>query len=133
MNYWLVKSEPDVYSWEDLIKDKKTTWDGVRNFQARNNLKAMKKGDLALFYYSNEGKAIVGIAKISKESFPDPTDSNWVAVELKPKTKLKNSVELATIKKDKRLERMVLVTNSRLSVQPVKPEEFDWILALSEK
>jgi predicted RNA-binding protein with PUA-like domain len=133
MNYWLVKSEPDVYSWEDLIKDKKTTWDGVRNFQARNNLKSMKKGDLALFYYSNEGKAIVGIAKISKESFPDPTDSNWVAVELKPKTKLKNSVELATIKKDKRLERMVLVTNSRLSVQPVKPEEFDWILALSEK
>ncbi|MFN7260864.1 MAG: EVE domain-containing protein [Cyclobacteriaceae bacterium] len=133
MNYWLVKSEPDVYSWEDLIKDKKTTWDGVRNFQARNNLKSMKKGDLALFYYSNEGKAIVGIAKISQESFPDPTDSNWVAVELKPKTKLKNSVELATIKKDKRLERMVLVTNSRLSVQPVKPEEFDWILALSEK
>ncbi|MCA6378100.1 MAG: EVE domain-containing protein [Cytophagales bacterium] len=133
MNYWLVKSEPDVYSWEDLIKDKKTTWDGVRNFQARNNLKSMKKGDLALFYYSNEGKAIVGITEISKESFPDPTDSNWVAVELKPKTKLKNSVELATIKKDKRLERMVLVTNSRLSVQPVKPEEFDWILALSEK
>jgi predicted RNA-binding protein with PUA-like domain len=115
------------------MKDKKTTWDGVRNFQARNNLKAMKKGDLALFYYSNEGKAIVGISEISKESFPDPTDSNWVAVELKPKTKLKNSVELATIKKDKRLERMVLVTNSRLSVQPVKPEEFDWILALSEK
>ncbi len=133
MNYWLVKSEPDVYSWDDLMKDKKTTWDGVRNFQARNNLKAMKKGDLALFYYSNEGKAIVGIAEISKESFPDPNDPNWVAVELKPKTKLKNPVELATIKKDKHLERMVLVTNSRLSVQPVKPEEFDWILALSEK
>jgi len=133
MNYWLVKSEPDVYSWDDLVKDKKTTWDGVRNFQARNNLKAMKKGDLAFFYYSNEGKAIVGIAEVIKEAFADPNDPNWVAVELKPKTKLKTSVELATIKADKRLVSMVLVNNSRLSVQPVKLEEFDLILALSEK
>jgi predicted RNA-binding protein with PUA-like domain len=133
MNYWLVKSEPDVYSWDDLVKDKKTTWDGVRNFQARNNLKAMKKGDLAFFYYSNEGKAIVGIAEVIKEAFADPNDPNWVAVELKPKTKLKTPVELATIKADKRLVSMVLVNNSRLSVQPVKLEEFDLILALSEK
>ncbi len=133
MNYWLVKSEPDVYSWDDLLKDKKTTWDGVRNFQARNNLKAMKKGDLAFFYYSNAGKAIVGIAEVSKEAFPDPKDSNWVAVELKPKTKLKEPVALGTIKADKALANMVLVNNSRLSVQPVKPDEFDRILTLAEE
>ena len=133
MNYWLVKSEPDVYSWEDLVKEKTAVWDGVRNFQARNNLKAMKKGDLAFFYYSNEGKAIIGIAEVSKEAFPDPKDNNWAAVELKPNKKLKNPVELATIKADKRLASMVLVNNSRLSVQPVKPEEFDLVIALSEK
>jgi predicted RNA-binding protein with PUA-like domain len=133
MNYWLVKSEPNVYSWDDLVKDKKTMWDGVRNFQARNNLKAMKKGDLAFFYYSNEGKAIVAVTEVCREAFPDPKDANWVAVELKPKTKLKKPIDLATIKADKRLANMVLVNNSRLSVQPVKPEEFDWILALSEK
>ena len=133
MNYWLVKSEPDVYSWEDLVKEKKAVWDGVRNFQARNNLKAMKKGDLAFFYYSNEGKAIIGIAEVSKEAFPDPKDNNWAAVELKPNKKLKNPVELATIKADKRLASMVLVNNSRLSVQPVKPEEFDLVIALSEE
>jgi predicted RNA-binding protein with PUA-like domain len=133
MNYWLVKSEPNVYSWDDLVKDKKTMWDGVRNFQARNNLKAMKKGDLAFFYYSNEGKAIVAVTEVCREAFPDPKDANWVAVELKPKAKLKKPIDLATIKADKRLANMVLVNNSRLSVQPVKPEEFDWILALSEK
>ncbi len=133
MNYWLVKSEPDVYSWEDLLKDKSTVWDGVRNFQARNNLKAMKKGDLAFFYYSNEGKAIIAIAEISKEAFPDPKDTNWVAVELKPKKKLKAAVTLAAIKADKALSGMVLINNSRLSVQPVKPEEFDYIVSLSEK
>lgn len=133
MNYWLVKSEPDVYSWDDLVKDKKTTWDGVRNFQARNNLKAMKKGDLTFFYYSNQGKAIVAIAEVCKEAFPDAIDNNWVAVELKPKTKLKKPVALATIKADKALANMVLVNNSRLSVQPVKPDEFDRILALAEE
>jgi predicted RNA-binding protein with PUA-like domain len=132
MNYWLVKSEPDVYSWEDLLKDKSTVWDGVRNFQARNNLKAMKKGDLAFFYYSNEGKAIIGVTEISKEAFPDPKDPNWVAVELKPKRKLRTEITLAAIKADKKLASMVLINNSRLSVQPVKPEEFDYILALSE-
>lgn len=133
MNYWLVKSEPDVYSWEDLVKDKKTTWDGVRNFQARNNLKAMKKGDLAFFYYSNEGKAIMAIVEVSKEAFPDPKDAHWVAVEIKPQALLKSPVSLATIKADKKLDSMALVTHSRLSVQPVKPEEFDYIIALSEK
>jgi predicted RNA-binding protein with PUA-like domain len=133
MNYWLVKSEPDVYSWEDLLKDKSTVWDGVRNFQARNNLKAMKKGDLAFFYYSNEGKAIIAIAEISKEAFPDPKDPNWVAVELKPKKKLKSAITLSAIKADKALSGMVLINNSRLSVQPVKPEEFDYIVSLSEK
>jgi predicted RNA-binding protein with PUA-like domain len=113
MNYWLMKSEPDVYSWDDLVRDKKTVWEGVRNYQARNNLKAMKKGDLAFFYHSNEGKAIVGIAKIVKEFYPDPSDNEWSVV-------------------DKRLTDMALVRVSRLSVQPVKKEEFDMVLALSE-
>jgi len=133
MNYWLVKSEPDTYSWDDLVKDKKTVWDGVRNFQARNNLKSMKKGDSVLFYHSNEGKEIVGIAKVAKEGYPEPKDNDWVAVDLAPDKKLKNPVTLAQIKADKRLSNMVLVKASRLSVQPVKAEEFDIILALSEK
>lgn len=133
MNYWLVKSEPDTYSWDDLVKDKKTIWDGVRNFQARNNLKSMKKGDSVLFYHSNEGKEIVGIAKVAKEGYPEPKDNDWVAVDLAPDKKLKNPVTLAQIKADKRLSDMVLVKASRLSVQPVKAEEFDIILALSEK
>lgn len=133
MNYWLMKSEPSVYSYDDLAKDKKTTWDGVRNYTARNNLKAMKKGDMALFYHSMEDKAVVGIAKISKEFFPDPKDENWVAVEIAPFKKLKNPVTLAQIKADKRLANMALVKLSRLSVQPVKPEEFDMVLELSEQ
>ncbi len=133
MNYWLIKSEPDVYSWDNLIYDKKTTWDGVRNYQARNNLNAMKRGDLAFFYYSNEGKAIMGIVEVSKEAFPDPKDKNWIAVEFKPKMKLKKPVSLITIKSDLRLLEMVLVKNSRLSVQPVKQEEFDCVIELSEK
>ncbi len=132
MNYWLVKSEPSTFSWDDLVRDKKTVWDGVRNFQARNNLKAMKKGDLAFFYHSNEDKAIVGISKIIKEGYPEPKDNNWVAVDIAPDRKLKNPVTLAQIKADKRLANMVLVKASRLSVQPVKSEEFDLILALSE-
>ena len=132
MNYWLVKSEPSTYSWSDLQKDKKTTWDGVRNFQARNNLKEMKKGDLLLFYHSNEDKAVIGIAKVSKEQFPDPKDKDWIAVEIAPERKLKNPVTLAQAKADKNLSDMVLVKSSRLSVQPVKREEFDWIINLSE-
>lgn len=132
MNYWLMKSEPDVYSWDDLVRDKKTVWEGVRNYQARNNLKAMKKGDLAFFYHSNEGKAIVGIAKIVKESYPDSSDNEWSVVDIAPDKKLKTPVTLAQIKADKRLTDMALVRVSRLSVQPVKKEEFDMVLALSE-
>ena len=132
MNYWLVKSEPGTFSWDDLVRDKKTVWDGVRNFQARNNLKNMKKGDLAFFYHSGEDKAIVGIGKIIKEGYPEPQDNNWIAVDIAPDKKLKKPVTLAQIKADKRLVSMVLVKASRLSVQPVKAEEFDLILALSE-
>lgn len=132
MNYWLMKSEPSTYSWTDLQKDKKTGWDGVRNFTARNNLKAMKKGDLAFIYHSNEDKAIIGIAKIIKEAYPDPKDKDWVLVDIAPERQLKNPVSLAQVKADKRFADMVLVKVSRLSVQPVKPEEFDMIVALSE-
>ena len=133
MNYWLMKSEPDTYAWSDLEKDKKTVWDGVRNFQARNNLKEMKKGDLAFFYHSNIDKAVVGIAKISKEAFADPKDAAWIAVEISPVAKLKKPISLADVKQHKMLAEMVLVKNSRLSVQPVKKEEFDLIIGLSEE
>lgn len=134
MAYWLVKSEPSTYSWEQLIKDKKTIWDGVRNYAARNNLKAMKKGEQAFYYHSNEGMEIVGIAQIAKEFFQDPTteDANWVSVELKPLKKLKNPVGLQSIKVHKKLSDMALVKNSRLSVQPVTEEEWKLILELSE-
>lgn len=134
MNYWLVKSEPFKYSFEQLLKDKSTFWDGVRNYQARNNLRAMKKGDLVLFYHSNEGKEVVGVAKVTKESYQDPTteDPNWVVVEIAPYKKLKKSVGLDQIKKDKRLENMALIKQSRLSVMPVKREEFDLVLELGE-
>lgn len=132
MNFWLMKTEPSTFSWDDLVRDKKTGWDGVRNFQARNNLKAMKKGDQAFIYHSNDDKAIVGIAKITKEGFPDPKDDEWTAVEIAPVRKLKNPITLAQIKGDKRLANMVLVKASRLSVQPVRSEEFDQIISLSE-
>lgn len=132
MNYWLVKSEPGTFSWDDLVRDKKTVWDGVRNFQARNNLKNMKKGDLTFFYHSGEDKAIVGIAKIVREGYPEPKDNNWIAVDIASDKKLKKPVTLAQIKADKRLADMVLVRASRLSVQPVKADEFDLIMALSE-
>ena len=132
MNYWLLKTEPDTFSWDDLVRDKKTGWDGVRNFQARSHLKAMKKGDLAFVYHTGEEKSVVGIAKITKENYPDPKDNEWVAVEIAPVNKLKNPVTLAQIKADKRFTNMVLVKASRLSVQPVKKEEFDMIVALSE-
>jgi len=133
MNYWLMKSEPSVYSWDDLARDKKTAWEGVHNYQARNNLKAMKKGDLVLIYHSMDDKAVVGIAKIVKEHYPDPTDETWVLVDIAPEKKLKKPVTLAQIKADARFNTMVLVKSSRLSVQPVRPEEFDLIVALSEE
>ncbi|MFY9309669.1 MAG: EVE domain-containing protein [Bacteroidia bacterium] len=133
MQYWLVKSEPFKYSWEQFVKDKKAVWDGVRNYAARNNMRAMKKGDLVLFYHSNEGLAIVGIAKVVKEAYQDPTteDTAWSVVEIAPFKALKKPVTLAEIKADKKLSEMQLVKLSRLSVSAVKAHEFDHILALS--
>jgi predicted RNA-binding protein with PUA-like domain len=132
MNYWLIKSEPFKYSWDQFFKDKSTLWDGVRNYAARNNLKAMKKGDLALFYHSNEGLCVVGIAKVIKEHYQDPTteDAAWVVVDFSPYKKLKKPVSLADIKKDELLKNMQLVKQSRLSVSAVTQEEFDKILLL---
>ena len=121
MQYWLMKSEPSAYSWEQLLKDGKTNWSGVRNFQAAANLKAMKKGDHAFFYHSNEGLAVVGIAEIVKEAYPDPSDKTgkFVQVDVKPVAPLKEPVTMAEIKATPGLADMVLVKNSRLSVQPV--------------
>ena len=129
--YWLVKSEPFKYSWEDFVRDGSTYWDGVRNYQARNNLKAMRKGDLVLYYHSNEGKAVVGIATVTKEFYQDPTtdDERWVVVDLKPVRALKNPVTLVDIKTDDRLREMALIRQSRLSVMPVNEGEFDVIVA----
>ncbi len=133
MATWLVKSEPSVYSWDQLVKDKKTSWDGVRNYAARIHLRAMKKGDEVLFYHSNEGMEIVGIAKVSKVAYQDPTtdDDRWSSVELKAFKKLKKPVSLAQIKANKKLQGMALVRIGRLSVQPVTEEECKEILALS--
>jgi predicted RNA-binding protein with PUA-like domain len=133
MAYWLVKSEPFKYSWDQFVKDKKTFWDGVRNYAARIHLKAMKKGDEVLFYHSNEGKEIVGIAKVIKEFYQDPTteDDAWVVVDLKPVKKLKQPVSLDAIKKDKRLTNMALVRLGRLSVQPVTDEEWKIVMEMA--
>ena len=133
MSYWLVKSEPFKYSWDQFVADKKTFWDGVRNYGARNNLKAMKKGDEVLFYHSNQGVEIVGIAKVVKEFYQDPTteEKAWVVVDLKPVKKLKNPVPLAMVKVEKRLANMDLVRLGRLSVQTVKPEEWDVVMELA--
>lgn len=133
MAYWLVKSEPSTYGWDHLKKDKQTSWDGVRNYAARNHLKAMKKGDEVLYYHSNEGTEIVGIAKVAKEHYPDPTtdDTNWVVVDLKPVRTLKKPVNLAQIKADKRLVDMALVRLGRLSVQPVTDKEWEIIMELA--
>ena len=132
MNYWLVKTEPDTYSWDDLVKEKVGTWDGVRNFQARSNMKAMKNGDQVFVYHTGDEKSVIGIAKVVKEPYPEPKDKDWVAVDLSAGKKLKNPVSLSQIKSDKRLANMVLVRASRLSVQPVKPEEWDLVISLSE-
>ena len=135
MNYFLVKSEPFKYSWQRFLEDKQTFWDGVRNYQARNNLQAMKKGDLVLFYHSNEGKEVVGIAKVVKEAYQDPTttDERWVVVDLAPVETLKNPVTLETIKSDEQLEDIALVRQGRLSVMPLKQEEFDRIVQLGSE
>ena len=135
MAYWLVKSEPFKYSWDQFVKDKKTFWDGVRNYAARNNLKPMKKGEQVLYYHSNEGVEVVGIAEVVKEFYQDPTtpDDAWVVVDLKPVKKLKKTVPLAVIKADPRLANMALVKLSRLSVQPVTEQEWKVILELAEE
>ena len=133
MNYWLLKTEPDSYSWDDLVKDKKTVWDGVRNFQARSNMKKMEKGDTVFIYHTGGEKAIVGEAQVTRSAFPDPKEPDWVVVELSPGKPLKEPVSLAQIKSDKRLSDMVLVRASRLSVQPVKPSEYEIISGLSAK
>ncbi|WP_367330026.1 EVE domain-containing protein [Sphingobacterium multivorum] len=135
MQYFLVKSEPFKYSWEQFNKDGRTFWDGVRNYQARNNIKAMKEGDLVLFYHSNEGKEVVGVAKVVKEFYQDPTtdDERWVVVDLAPVETLKKSVTLEAIKADAQLQDIALVRQGRLSVMPLKPEEFDRILALGNE
>ncbi len=133
MAYWLVKSEPSVYSFDQLLKDKKTMWDGVRNYGARNNLRDMKKGDKLLYYHSNEGVAIVGIAEVVKEHYPDPTtDADaWVVVDIKPVKKLKQPVTLAQVKAEASLADMDLVRLGRLSVQRVKAEEWAQVMKMA--
>ncbi len=132
MQYWLVKSEPEAYSWANLVKDGKTSWTGVRNFQARNNILQMKTGDPVLFYHSVSEKAVVGLAKVAREAYPDPTtdDTRWQTVDLVPARDFKTNVTLDQIKQDTRLENIALLRQSRLSVMPLKPEEYEIILGL---
>lgn len=132
MNYWMVKQEPDAYSWDDFVAEGKTDWTGVRNYQARNNLKAMKKGDKVLFYHSNIGKEVVGVAVVSKPEFPDPTDEKWVAVELTPSKKLKKPVGLAAMKANLALVNLGLIRQSQLSVIAVTKDEFEEIVSMSK-
>ncbi len=133
-SYWLMKSEPDVYSWDDLVAEGVGTWDGVRNYTARNNMRAMQPGDQVFFYHSNIGVEIVGIAEITESNIPDPTDETgrWSAVRLKPVRKLARPVTLKEIKADPALVDMDLLTKFRLSVSAVKPSEWDHILRLAE-
>ncbi len=132
--HWLVKSEPSKYSWDDLVKDGSTYWDGVRNYQARNNLREMKVGDYALYYHSNEGKEVVGVAKVTRSAYPDPTtdDDRWVVVDVAPVKPLTVSVPLAQIKADPQLRKIPLVTHSRLSVMPLEKSDFERILELGK-
>ena len=134
MNYWLVKSEPGAYSWDDFVKLGRDHWDGVRNYQARNNMKSMKVDDEVLFYHSVNEKQIVGVAKVVKEFYPDPTteDERWGVVDLVPVRKLKMPVTLVEIKNDERLSEIALIRNSRLSVMPIKKEHYEIILSKSE-
>lgn len=133
MNYWLVKSEPETYSWAMLVKEGRTAWTGVRNFAARNNLRAMKPGDAVLFYHSGEGKEVVGLAKVVKAAYPDPTamEGDWSCVDLAPVKALAKPVNLATIKTDKTLKEMALVRQSRLSVVPLDENQFNRVLELA--
>ena len=132
--YWLMKSEPFKYPWDQLVRDGSTYWDGVRNYEARNNLAAMKRGDLALYYHSNEGKEVVGVVEIVKEAYPDPTtdDERWVVVEIEPRVAFREPVSLGTIKADPKLSEIQLVRRGRLSVVPLTPVEFRHILELGK-
>jgi predicted RNA-binding protein with PUA-like domain len=134
MNYWLMKSEPDAYPWSKLVKDGSGHWDGVRNHQAANNLKAMKKGDRAFFYHSNEGKEIVGVMEIARESYPDSTDPDgkWVMVDVKPLVPVKRKVTLTEIKADPRFKDLLLVRHSRLSVVPVTSAHWRLLCKMAE-
>jgi predicted RNA-binding protein with PUA-like domain len=134
MNYWMVKQEPDAYSWDDLVAEGRTDWTGVRNYQARNNLRDMKKGDKVLFYHSNIGKEVVGIAKVTKTAFQDPTtdDERWLAVELTPVKKLKKPVGLAAMKANLALANLGLIKQSQLSVIAVTKDEFEEILSMGK-
>ena len=134
MNYWLVKSEPESYSWDTFVQDKRTAWTGVRNFQARNNLRAMKRGDLVLFYHSGEGQSIVGLGRVDKEAYPDPTakEGDWSCVDLVPVKALAQPVTLAQIKSDKAFADMQLVKLSRISVTSAGEVHFKRVLALAK-
>lgn len=134
-NYWIVKTDPETYSWDDLVRDKFTVWDGVRNYQARNNLAQMELGDKLLFYHSQKDKAIVGIAEVTREAFPDPTildDPRWLAVEIKPVEKFSKPVTLQQIKNEPALKNLGLIKQSRLSVIPINEEEFEYIVKMSK-
>jgi predicted RNA-binding protein with PUA-like domain len=133
-NHWMVKQEPETYSWSDFVKDGKTDWTGVRNYQARNNLREMKAGERVLFYHSGKDKAVVGLAEVVKSAYPDPTadDEQWVAVDLKPIKALKNPVPLAAIRYDKRLSQLPLIRQSQLSVMSLTKDEFDIIVATGD-
>jgi predicted RNA-binding protein with PUA-like domain len=132
MNYWLAKSEPEVYSWEQFVADKKTFWDGVRNYQARNNMRAMEKGDHVIFYHSSDVRSAVGIAQVVKTAYQDPTaeDPAWVVVDLKPLRALKRQVTLAEIKSAKGMNNVALVKQGRLSVLPLTEDEYNIIVGL---
>ena len=133
MARWLMKSEPESYSWNDLIRDKGTEWDGVRNNAARLHLKAMKAGDEALFYHSMSDKAVVGIMRITREAQPDPKDNDWVSVRVEPVKALSRPVTLAEIKAEPRLAKMELIRQSRLSVAPVRDDEWEVVLELATR
>ena len=130
MNYWLLKSEPGTYAWEHLVRDRRTVWDGVRNFQARNNLRAMRPGDLALFYHSVNERCVLGVARIASEPYADPKAPDWTVVDVEPVHALKEPVTLDRIKQDRAFAEMVLLKQSRLSVQPVRKAEFDAVVKL---
>jgi predicted RNA-binding protein with PUA-like domain len=134
MNYWIVKQEPESYSWSDFVKDGRTAWTGVRNYQARNNLRAMAKGDLVLYYHSGDEKQVVGLARVARGPYPDPTadDGDWVCVDLAAVKQLTIPVTLAAIKADSRLKEILLVRNSRLSVSPLAKPQFERLLDMAE-